>query len=270
MGFSVETGYVPVTIEDIMSSIMAGVNTQFGTTYTTESFVGTNFYKFFYALAQRVMTNEVKMSEIFLKLQDYFKLTNETILNPKVTPTGLIDALEQAGYEASVKPMIDADAGKSYICVNLLGTEDDYVAMKLEVCGLIKDYTVAGVVTQGAESETLTLTNGQAFDFKYDLPNVTEDVLLRLTITTSRNNTSVISTPEESKQKLLENIQAQYSLGLDFEPERYFSVADAPWAGDILLEYSVDAGSNWLNDTFEANYDDLFEIKLENITLVEA
>ena len=38
--------------------------------------IGTNFYKYFYALAQRIQTNEIKTSEIFLKLQDYFKYTN--------------------------------------------------------------------------------------------------------------------------------------------------------------------------------------------------
>jgi hypothetical protein len=72
MGYANESGYTPQTIDQIMEAFRTAINTQFGTTYTTESFVGTNFYKYFYALAQRVQENEVKTSEIFAKLQDYF------------------------------------------------------------------------------------------------------------------------------------------------------------------------------------------------------
>lgn len=269
MGFSLDEGYVPLAIPDIMALIMTGWNTQFGTSYTAETFAGTNAYKYFYALAQEAERNDIKASEIMLKVQDYFKFTNETILNPKVTPNGIIDALKQAGYTASVKPMIDADAGKASICVNVDDTDPDYADTKLEICTLIKDYVVAGVVTQGTEVESITLTNGQVFDFKYNLPD-TNEVLLRLTVTTSRNNQTVISSPEDQKLKLLENIAARYSLGKDFEPERYYTTVDAPWAGDILLEYSLDDGGTWDDDTYEANYDELFVILLENIELIEA
>jgi hypothetical protein len=138
----------------------------------------------------------------------------------------------------------------------------------LEVCTLISQYVVAGVITQGTETESIVLTNGQSFDFKYHLPDRV-DVWLRLTLTTSRNNQSVIATPDETKLKLMQNIAAEYQLGKDFEPERYFTIADAPWAGDILLEYSIDEGANWETEVFESLFDDLFVVLLENITLVE-
>lgn len=362
MGFSQEAGYTPSSIEDIMASIMTNINTQFGTSYTAETFAGTNFYKYFYALAQYAQENEVKASEIFQKVTDYFNYINAQIINPKVTPNGIIEALLAEDYVASVKPMIEADAGKSYICVDVGETEfstltvqdidyvakvqgqaglftvaytdtnssgaasitsitdndiivsiedgvtdadtiiaaieahaaDDivsvstssgasaqsaaseapstlstaYQATKLAICELIKDYGVAGVVSQGTEVETITLTNGQAFDFKYNLPDRIE-TLLRLTITLSRNNQTVIGDPEETKLQLLKNIQAEYKLGKDFEPERYFTVSDAPWASDILLEYSINDGSTWLTDVYEADYDELLTISLENITLIE-
>lgn len=268
MGFSLDEGYVPLAIPDIMALIMTGWNTQFGTSYTAETFAGTNAYKYFYALAQEAERNDIKASEIMLKVQDYFKFTNETILNPKVTPNGVIDALKAEGYIASLKPIIEADAGKSYICVDVDDTDPDYDDIKLEICTLIKNYIVAGVVTVGTEVETLTLTNGQQFDFKYNLPDRVE-VKLKLTITTSRNNQTVIASPEDQKSKLLANIQALYSLGLDFEPERYYTTVDAPWAGDILLEYSLDDGATWEDDTYEALYDDYFTVLLENIQLIE-
>jgi hypothetical protein len=269
MGFSQEQGYTPATINSILLAVMNGINEQFGTTYTWETFVGTNFYKFFYVLAQRVQENEIKASEIFLKLQDYFATTNEVISRPVVTNPGLVAALEAQNYIASVKPMINADAGKISVCVDIDDQADGYAAKKLEICTIISQSTVAGGVTQGTQSESIVLSNGQAFDFKYCLPNRI-DTYLKLTITLSENNQSVILTPDEIKALLLANIAARYRLGRNFEPQRYFSTVDAPWAGSVLLEYSIDEGANWLTAISNADFDDLMEFDLENITLVEA
>lgn len=276
MGFSQENGYVPDDIETIMESIMDNLNIQFGTAYTMETFVGTNAYKYFYALVQRVQENEVKTSEIFAKLQDYIAVTNESISRPVVTPPGVIEKLETEGYLASVKPMIDADAGKVYICVDkeVDGDDpwedtDDYATDKLAVCGIIKDSIVAGVVSQGSEVESIVLSNGQSFDFKYNLPNRIE-VLLRLTITLSENNQAVIKSPEDIKADLMLNIAARYSLGKNFEPQKYYGIVDAPWASDVLLEWSDDDGANWHDTVYDADYDDFFEILLANIEVVEA
>jgi hypothetical protein len=269
MGYAQENGYIAASIETIMLSVMNNINTQFGTSYTWETFVGTNFYKYFYAIAQRIQENETKTAEIFSKLQDYFAITNEEISRPVVTPQGLIDALAVGGYIASVKPPADADAGKIYICVDVDDTDEDYAATKLAINTLISQSTIAGCVTQGTESSSITLSNGQSFDFKYALPDRTE-VLLKLTTTLSENNRVVIGDPDSTKQKLMDNIAERYQLGLNFEPQRYFSLLDAPWASDVLLEYSIDDGENWLTEVFDSEYDELFDVLLENITLVEA
>lgn len=276
MGFASESGYTPVSIETIMSAIKDGVNSEFGMAYTDESFVGTNFYKFFYALAQRLQENEVRTSEIFSYLQQYFEVTNERIQRPVATSPGLVEAFEAYtsdlfpdGIVASVKPMVVGDAGKVNVCVDVDETDDDYADMKLEIATILKDSVAHGAVTQGAETQAIVLSNGQSFDYKYHLPNRI-DVLLRLTTTLSDNNQVVISTPEDVKQKLIDNIAAKYRLGRDFEPQRYFTTVDAPWTSQVLLEWSDDAGATWESGIFEANYDDLFDVKLENITLIEA
>lgn len=269
MGYANESGYTPATIEDLMTDVMENINAEFGTSYTYESFVGTNFYKYFYALMQKVQENEVKTSEIFLKLQDYFAQINAQISRPVVTNPGLIEALEDAGYVASVKPMVDADAGEINICVDVDDTDPEYATTKLAICELIKDSTVAGAVTQGTESESITLSNGQSFDFKYHLPDRIE-TLLKLTITTSENNQSVIKSPDDIKLDLIANINARYKLGKNFEPQKYYNLVDAPWASDVLLEWSTDGGSNYYSTVFDADFDELYDISLENITLVEA
>jgi hypothetical protein len=149
MGFSSDNGYVPTNIDTMMLSVMNNVNTQFGTTYTVETFVGSNFYKYFYALIQLLQESEVKTSEIFLKLQDYFAVTNERISRPVVTAPGIIEKLESEGYTASVKPAADADAGKIYVCVDVDDAADDYAATKLEINTIIKNSIAAGIVSQG-------------------------------------------------------------------------------------------------------------------------
>jgi hypothetical protein len=381
LSYSNDNGYSAATIETIMTAIMTEINTQFGTSYTYESFVGTNFYKYFYALAQRVQENEVKTSEIFTHLQQYFAITNESIQRPVGTSPGVIEALEREGYIAAVKPMIDADAGKIHICVdvedgvhdsgnvtitsyaNLVsGTDDsvtigstvftaqagaatpgtatfqaatsndatatslaaqinahavasllvtasalanvvtlaavqggvtgialtytnndanvgltvsgatlsggdaDYADTRLDIATIIKDSISAGVVSQGTEIQNIVLSNGQAFDFKYNLPNLIS-CDLKLTLTLSENNQNVILSPEEIKTLLMTNIAAKYRVGKNFEPQTYFSVEDAPWCSAVLLEYDI--GSGFVSTIYDADYDDKFDILLENVTLVE-
>ena len=390
MSFSSEAGYIPITIPQLMAVIRENVNTQFGTTYTEETFLGTNFYKYFYALIQRLQENEVKTSEIFLKMQEYFDVTNEMVQRPNTTHPGIFDYFGAAGYFVSTKPPEDADAGKAYICVdvednhargkvtitsyaNLVsGTDDsvtigatvftaqvgsvtagagtfqaatsnsatatslasqinahatagalveaqaigsevwiravsggtagnsialaytdndtnvgatvsaatltggaalaagesDYNVVRLAVCNLIKNCVVAGVISQGSEVESITLSNGQSMDFKYNLPERIP-ILLKLTLTLSENNEYTIASPDTVKQTLFDNINSKYKLGKNFEPQRYFSVLDAPWAAMVLLEWSDDDGGNWYDEVFEADYDQVFTFELTDIEIVE-
>lgn len=386
MGYSQENGYVPVSVQTIIDSIMVKINVEFGTTYTSETFVGTNFYKYFYALAQRVEEGEIKTSEVFIKLQQYIDMVNARISRPVNTNPGIIDKLTAEGYTASVKPMIDADAGKSSIAIdvddgghafadviitvfaNLIsGTADivqvagvnftaqagavtpgtgtfqaatsnnataislagqinshattkaimraraigdkvhmvalhggtamnattltytsngsvgatisgatfsggtanaGYAAIKAALGLLISQMIVGGVVTQGNEVVNIVLTNGQAFDFKYFLPNKIP-IKLRLTITLSENNQIAVGSPDDTKVKLLANINSRYRLGRNFEPQRYFSIIDAPWAAVVLLEWSQDDGATWNSTVYNSEFDDLFTYGLADITLVE-
>jgi hypothetical protein len=139
MSFAQDQGYVPATIEELMDEVMGGINTEFGTSYTTETFVGTNFYKYFYALIQLLQENEIRASEIVTKLQQYFISTNESLARPKTTSPGLLDALADAGYTASVKPMINADAGKVSVAVDVDSGATDYADTKLAINTIIKD-----------------------------------------------------------------------------------------------------------------------------------
>ena len=261
----------------MMLSVMENINTQFGTEYTAETFLGTNYYKFFYALIQKLQENEIKTSEIFLKLQQYFEITNEKIANPVVTNPGLVEIFETNGYIASVKPPEDADAGKVYICVDKQLDDvdtnwedsDDYLTDKLAVCNIIKDSTIAGVVTQGDQVESIALSNGQSFDFKYALPNRIA-VHLKLTLTLSENNMVAIGDPDDVRAQLLLQVRQRYGQGKNFEPQKYWQVSDSPWAAEVLLEWSDDDEMTYHSTIFDSNFDDIYDVKLDRIHLVEA
>jgi hypothetical protein len=268
MSFSQEQGYLPATVAQLMELVRVNVNTQFSTDYDAETFLGTNFYKYFYALIQQLQENEIKTSEIVLKLQQYFDVTNEIITRPNTTHPGILDILTAAGYTASTKAPIDADAGKLYVCVDVDDGDSDYAAKKLEICTILKNSVVAGVVTQGTETEEITLSNGQAFTWKYNLPDPTP-VWVKLTLVQSTNNQYTIDDDDTIAAKLLANIAEKYRLGLDFEPQRYFTIIDAPWAASVLLQWSDDSGGVWHSTTFTAAYDDLFTIDTTNSSAVQ-
>ena len=269
MSFSSENGYLPLSIEAMMNIVMENVNTQFGTAYTTDSFVGTNFYKYFYALVQRLQENEIKTSEIFLKLQDYFAVTNESLARPNTTRPGLVDYFESNGYQVSVKEQLEAEAGELRVALNLDDSDPDYAEQKTEVVNILKTCVPAGIFTVGTETEAVVLSNAQSFDFSFNLATKIP-ILLRLTLTLSDNNTFTVLSTESSAATLFANINARYAFGMNFEPQRYFSVIDAPWAASVLLEYSIDDGANWLDDIAELDYDELYTFELADISVVEA
>lgn len=270
MSFSRENGYIPTTVATKMNSIRQRINAEFGTNYTPSNFAGSDFYKYFYALVQELQLSEVLMSEVFVKLQKYIEVTNEKISQPKNTAEGIInDIFFGFGYPTSVKPMVVADRGKIHICIDIDETQDGYAGLKQQLCRRISEITVLGSVTEGSESHSVVLTNGQAFDYKYFLP-VRIPILLRLTLTISQNNQSIVLSNDDVKEILKNKIDMLYALGRNFEPQTYFSVLDAPWTSQVLLEYSLDDGDNWLISVYESDYRDLLTYDLASITIVEA
>ncbi len=267
MTFSQENGYTPTTFDALMAAIREAINVQFGLTYTEGTFVGTNWYKYFYVLVQKVMENEVKTSEVFLKLQEYIATTNLRIQRPSVSMPGIIDSFTANGYVASVKANAAEDAGTVSICVDTDPDAVDYAVTRLAICNFLKDFIAAGMVFEGTETESITLTNGQAFDFSFFLPNYTP-VLLKLTLTSSDNQDVVLPSDEVIRSTLFININSRYRLGWDFEPQRYYTQVDAPWAATIKLEWSDDDGDNWYDDVNEADFQDLFTFDLEDITVL--
>ena len=270
MSFAQESGYIPVTVESIVNDFMNRLNTEFNLSppYTTESFVGTSFYKYFYPIAQRIQESEVKTAEIVAKLQDYFNQTNEMLARPNTTNPGMIDYFKAQGFDISIKPVIEAEAGELRVAVDLEESDPDYEDQKQAFLELLASVVIGGAVTIGDESGSVTLSNAQSFDYRFNLADRIP-IKLRLTLDLSSNNTFVVLSPEETAAILFENINNRYRFGLNFEPQRYFSVIDAPWAASVLLEYSIDDGATWLDDIAVLEYDEVYTFDLADISVVE-
>lgn len=268
MGYSQQSGYVPASFDSIMSTVMTGLNARWGTTYTVDTFKGSNWNKMFYPIVQELQKSEVKTAEIFVKLQQYIDLVNARISRPVNTSPGIIEKLALDGYSASLKPMVDADAGKIHVCIDVDETDPQYATAKAFLCARLSQIIVGGVVSQGDQIETITLSNGQSFDYKFFLPNRIP-IKIKVTITTSENNQLVIPAPDTTRQKIYESVKANYKLGKNFEPQRYFGVSDAPWASQVLVEWSDDDGVSWNTNVHDADYRDLFTFDIGDVSLVE-
>ena len=51
MSFAQDNGYIPETFDEIMDAFRLEINSQFGTTFTEENFVGTGWFKYAYGIA---------------------------------------------------------------------------------------------------------------------------------------------------------------------------------------------------------------------------
>ena len=269
MAYTDENGFIPDTMEDLINDFMNGINTKFGTSYTLDTFVGSNFYKYFYVIAQQIIDNEIVFAQAFQKLQDYIRSTNETISIAKTPLDGLIKVFADAGYQISIEPMTALNAGTLGVCVDVDDEATDYADMKLEILTMLKDYTVAGIFFSGTETGDIALTNGQSFEFGFDLPTEYASTELQLTITLSQNVNIVPDSESEIKTKLLANLANRYSIGRDFEPDRYFDIlTDAPYASSVLLKWRKTSGDSFSGAVYSANYKDVFRFDASRISVV--
>lgn len=269
MPFTTENNYVPETFNDLMTRFMQGVNSQFGTSYTQESFVGTGWYKFFYPIAQNILTVENLFAQTYAKLQDYIRTTNEAIAIPKTPREGLIKTFADRGFVISIEPQTLANAGTLGVCVDVDPAAAGFTQTKQTILDILKEYTVAGLYYNGNQTGTSRLSNGQDFTFAFYTPT-RRDLYLKLNVQLSQNTSIVADDRNTIKSKLLANLSALYQLGNNFEPDKYFTISrDAPYASKITLSYSFTGNEgSYETDVYQANFKDLFEFTDAHIEVV--
>lgn len=266
MSYEQNNGYISRTFDEIMDELRLGVNSEFNTTYDVDQFLGTGWYRFLYPIVQRIQNNEVKASEIFVKLAEYITQKNIKIERPSVSMNGIVDAFLSNGFVASVKATTVETVGEVYIAVDLVDTDPDFAAKKLQVCQLIKNYTVAGTLTIGDQSEIITLSNGQSFIFSFVLADK-NPIKFRVTLTDSINTPLAIPDDETIRNAFYNNYIDRYRMGWDIEPQKYYNQGDALWASSVLVEYTFN-DTDWFSTIHTAEYDELWTLNLEDIDVI--
>lgn len=266
MSYTVTNGYSPRNYETILNECVQVVNEQFGTSYTNQSFTGTNLWKYLYATIQGLMTVENNIAELGVKLQDYIRTQNEELIIPTSSENGFTALLKkEMGLIASFKPTESStDAGQIYLAIDIDRTAEGYAEKKQQIFNLMAEHLGAGLFYNGTEQGTVTELNGQPFNYAFDLPTE-KSLKVKIQVRISENTNLFVETTNKIKEKFLANFAKEYRLGYDFEPQAYLCKDDLPFASEIKITYSTNGGSTYSGEVLNSAYDEKIIITENNV-----
>ena len=275
MSFNVVNGYTKQTFNELLATLTQAVNEQFGTNYTVDSIVGSNHFKSFYGGLQLVMESENKINDLQVKVVDYIRTINESISAPISSVDGTIKYFkDNLGLDVSLRPITDVSlAGQPAIAVDIDPSASDFNSRKQQIFDALRISQTEGLYWYNPSTEAKTneyrgessALNGQAFPYAFFTP-VAFPMYVKITITRSRDNLAYQLNTAQIEQLFRMNFASRYSLGRDFEGERYLSICDVPSAADVKVEWSTDNAS-WTEGVREMEFDS--KISIAGITVVE-
>lgn len=275
MSFNVVNGYTKQTFNELLATLTQAVNEQFGTNYTVDSIVGSNHFKSFYGGLQLVMESENKINDLQVKVVDYIRTINESISAPISSVDGTIKYFkDNLGLNVSLRPITDVSlAGQPAIAVDIDPSASDFNSRKQQIFDALRISQTEGLYWYNPSTEAKTneyrgessALNGQAFPYAFFTP-VAFPMYVKITITRSRDNLAYQLNTAQIEQLFRTNFASRYSLGRDFEGERYLSICDVPSAADVKVEWSTDNAS-WTEGVREMEFDS--KISIAGITVVE-
>lgn len=267
MTYTITNGYSPRSYETILSECVEVVNSEFGTSYTNQSFTGTNLWKYLYATIQGIMSVENNIAELGAKLQDFIRTQNEELIIPTSSNDGIMALIsKELGLVSSIKPIeSEEDAGQIYLAVDIDNTASDYEQKKNAIFKILHDNMGAGLFYHGTETGTITASNGQVFDYAFDLPTETS-LKIKIVVKVSSNSTLFIESPAKIKEKFIANFENNYRLGYDFEPQSFLCIEkDLPFASEIKVSYSTNDGGSYSSEVLNGMYDEKFVVIPDNV-----
>jgi hypothetical protein len=240
--------YTPPNFDDILQILIDKWNAEFKTHYTTDTFKGTNAYRFAYVFIQTQMQLQNEEATIYGKLKDYFNSVNAKMNAAITTNEGIVRAFKDKGYIANVRDNNKEQAGKLAIAVDVDINGEEYKTKKDEILNIIKDNSIAGLYTEGTQYGEISLSNNQSFTFRF---TPVEKTAIKLELTIECEKEKKHNANEEAiKDKLLLNLKDRYGLGQDFVPAKYFEIfQDAPYAQSVSLKYCTVAATAGTDDS---------------------
>lgn len=259
MGWTTD-GYVPDDFSTIMSRYFNAFKNEYEPNLTEVRFKGSREYELFYSSAQVDMQIQTIFADSMEKVSDWILSINLKIQQPSTVPTAIVKAIkDNFGFNASVKPMIEADAGKLHIAIDYTPTTN----LNTQIAQVLATQAVAGgIVTIGDISVPVSV-GGQQFDYKWTAATEA-NIKFKLTITVSRSAATYIESEANIKERFLKNFNDLYQLGYDIEPESYFEIVrDAQYASNILCEYSLNDGSTWASSPLKSLFNTKYVPELD-------
>lgn len=241
-------GYTPRKFDDYVEVAKDVVNTEFGTNYTTQDFRGSGFYRFLYTHIQLCMTNETNFSEIYNELKNYIINENLSIKTANISENGIINFFKDKGLVTSIAPITENNIGKLYLAVDY---NDDTLTPKIaEYIALSK---AAGIQTIGDIKGQYTLSNGQSLTFYWRKP-LEIHIKVTYTLHVSSYTKDRVYNNSIIEELIKNNIAANYSLGKNFELQKYLSIIEGPanFASDFSTSFDL-MDSLQLNELKELN-----------------
>ncbi len=252
MPYNSKTGYVPHTFDEWMfNQFMPQINKRYKTSYTAETFVGTQWYDILYPLVQGLMEGDAEFADVWVKLTEFFDQVNARMNNPASVPDGIIEQFERMGIVASLRPVSAETAGKIGVCVF---ADTSSQAMQAKITQVLTDCVVGGVWPDGDKSATAILNNGQQITWRwYEPTDKTLDLRLRVYYVNSHGKS--LPTADDITQDLRKKIGQRYRYGMPFVPEQMYQTAvDASYAVKLKLEWSEDGGTTWSGEILSATF----------------
>lgn len=151
--WDIVNGFVPRTFDEILATMVAKINEQYGTNYDVTTIQGTNFYKYFYAGIQVIMEAEQQVADLSGRYQQYIANTNQKILQPRGTVDGFINFIKNDGVlntEGSFDPIDEpSKAGKIKFAILLDKNDTDYTNKKNKLIEYFHKYLSVGLYYYG-------------------------------------------------------------------------------------------------------------------------
>ena len=228
---------------------------------------GSYEYQALYPFIQLMVENGNLTLQAINEALESLAQIGEEIKRPAVLHSRVSERFLEDGYIAVPREPTLATAGIMAVCVDQpdRDAEDDAAVALL----LANECMPAGVHIEGVNEYTVVLSNGQSIVMRWTNPTEVPTTF-KLTLLRARNSQYPVDDVDTIIDRFMTNFNEQNALGLDITPETYYTIhRDAPWASQVLTEYSFDDGTTWLSIVHAATYTDKFigELLPENVII---
>lgn len=259
-------GYTPDDFNVIIDKYYNATISEFGSV-SKERWTGSKTYEVCYSSAQIDMQYQSVFAEIFSKIALWMQDVNFKINAPATTAIAMQQQfLEKFGLRIGIKPMIEADRGLINIAIDYTPEQD----LNYQIGDFLRKNCIAGGIVMVGDIKVDIPVGGQSFESVW-VKAVERQVSFKLTITVSRQSINYLESELDIQKRFIANFKAMQEIGYDIEPEKYFEIVrDAPYASDILTQFSLDSGSTWQTLPHASLYSDKWvcELNTNNITIV--